>query len=218
MTTPLVRLTDSGLYCEVGNFYIDPWKPVERALTTHAHADHARTGSNRYLAAIAGERLLRTRLGENIDLQTLRYEETVTENGVLISFHPAGHVLGSAQIRLEHHGEIWVISGDYKCEPDATCDTFIPVRCHTFITESTFGLPIYRWQPQREVFDDINRWWNSNKERGRGSMILAYSLGKAQRVLAGIDATIAQSGRMELSNVSLVRTARVASHCLRQSR
>ena len=190
MAAPLVRLTDSGLFCEAGSFHIDPWKPVERALITHAHADHARTGSQSYLAAEPGELLLRTRLGQTIDLQTLAYEETLTENGVLISFHPAGHVLGSAQIRLEHQGEVWVISGDYKCESDATCGTFTPVRCHTFITESTFGLPIYRWQPQREIFDQINTWWNHNREHGRGSMILAYSLGKAQRVLAGIDATI----------------------------
>ena len=112
------------------------------------------------------------------------------ERGCSILFHPAGHVLGSAQIRLEHDGEVWVISGDYKCESDATCETFVPVRCHTFITESTFGLPIYRWQSQREIFDQVNAWWNHNREQGRGSLILAYSLGKAQRVLAGIDAGI----------------------------
>jgi putative mRNA 3-end processing factor len=110
--------------------------------------------------------ILKSRLGADINIDGLEYGERVVHNGVTISLHPAGHVLGSAQVRMEHEGEIWVASGDYKVEPDATCAPFEPVRCHTFITESTFGLPIYRWDPQQEVFDDINAWWRRNADEG----------------------------------------------------
>src|SRR5437763_8363801 len=146
----MVVVRKEGLYCVPGDFYIDPWRPVDRAVITHAHADHARVGHGHYLASRAGENVLRARLGE-IRLDALDYGERITHNGVTISLHPAGHVLGSAQVRLECGGEVWVASGDYKVEPDTTCAPFEPVRCHTFITESTFGLPIYRWQPQAEV-------------------------------------------------------------------
>src|SRR6478672_672030 len=157
----MVVARPEGLYCVPGHFYIDPWRPVERAVITHAHADHARVGHGHYLASKAGEGVLKARLGD-ILLETLPYGERVTHNGVTISLHPAGHVLGSSQVRLEHDGEVWVASGDYKVEGDATCDAFEPVRCDVFITESTFGLPIYQWQPQDEVFADINDWWRRN--------------------------------------------------------
>jgi len=189
----LVIERPEGLYCPPGDFYIDPWRPVDRAVITHAHGDHARAGNAHYLAAAPSEGVLRSRLGE-ITLQTLRYGETIEHHGVRLSLHPAGHVLGSAQVRLEHGGQVWVASGDYFVsgpgDLNTTCDPFEAVRCDCFITESTFGLPIYRWCPQREVFDDINNWWRSNVEAGRASLLMGYSFGKAQRILAGVDASI----------------------------
>jgi putative mRNA 3-end processing factor len=185
----LVVARKEGLYCVPGDFYIDPWRPVARAVITHAHADHARTGHGHYLAAAAGEGVLRSRLGE-ITLQTLAYGESVTHNGVKITLHPAGHVLGSAQVRMEYGGEVWVASGDYKVQPDVTCAPFEPVRCDTFITESTFGLPVYRWQTPQAVFDEINAWWRENAANGRASVLYCYSFGKAQRILTGVDPAI----------------------------
>jgi putative mRNA 3-end processing factor len=193
----LVIERPEGLYCPPGGFFIDPWRPVERAVITHAHADHARPGHSHYLAAAPAEGVLRSRLGE-ITLQTLAYGEAIDHHGVRLSLHPAGHVLGSAQVRLEHGGRVWVASGDYFLsgadadarESNPTCAPFEPVRCDCFITESTFGLPIYRWRPQRELFDDINRWWQGNLDAGRASLLMGYSFGKAQRILAGIDPSI----------------------------
>jgi putative mRNA 3-end processing factor len=143
-------------------------------------------GSQHYLCAQEGERVLRARLGD-IHLTTLPYGETKTINGVAVSLHPAGHILGSAQIRLEHKGQVCVVTGDYKIEPDPTCTPFELVKCHTFVTESTFALPAYRWQPQQTVFDDINTWWQANAAAGKASLVFAYALGKAQRVLRGLD-------------------------------
>jgi putative mRNA 3-end processing factor len=178
-----------GLYCPAGDFYIDPWRPVESAVITHGHSDHARVGHTRYLAHANSVGILRSRLGE-ITLQTLPYGEPIMHNGVRISLHPAGHVLGSAQVRVEHGGEVWVASGDYKLEDDGTCAPFEPVRCHTFITESTFGLPIYRWPSQVELLADINQWWRGNAAAGRASVLFCYAFGKAQRILHGVDASI----------------------------
>jgi putative mRNA 3-end processing factor len=195
----LVIERPQGLYCPPGDFYIDPWRPVDRAVITHAHADHARVGHGHYLASCEGEGVLRSRLGE-ITLQTLAYGEVVEHRGVRISLHPAGHVLGSSQVRLEHAGQVWVASGDYfvsgaspgfgEAEANPTCSAFEPVRCHCFITESTFGLPIYRWQPQAALFADVNAWWAANAAAGRASLLMGYSFGKAQRLLAGVDAAI----------------------------
>mgnify|MGYP002779389888 CR=1 FL=1 len=182
----LLRMTSSGLYCEAGGFHIDPWRPVDRAVITHGHGDHARWGSHAYLGTSEGSRVLRTRLGADAIIQSLDWNHTLDINGVRLSFHPAGHILGSAQVRVEYEGEVWVVSGDYKTEPDGTCTPFEPVRCHTFITESTFGLPIYRWEPQGEVFDEIARWWAENRDAGRASVLFGYALGKAQRLLAGL--------------------------------
>ena len=190
-----------GLYCPPGDFYIDPWRPVERAVITHAHADHARRGHGRYLAAAPAEGVLRARLGDEIALQTLAYGEAIEHHGVRVSLHPAGHVLGSAQVRLEHGGRVWVASGDYYVagdsadarEDNATCTPFEPVRCHCFITESTFGLPIYRWRPQAELFAAIDAWWRRNAEAGRASLLLGYSFGKAQRILPASTARSARS-------------------------
>jgi putative mRNA 3-end processing factor len=184
----LVVVQPEGLYCPQGDFYIDPWRPVARAVITHAHGDHARPGHAHYLATQASEHVLKTRLGE-IALQTLRYGESVVQNDVTVSLHPAGHVLGSAQVRLEHRGEVWVVSGDYKLEAEATCAPFEPLRCHTFVSESTFGLPIYRWRPQAEILLDIAAWWRRNAQAQRPSVLFCYAFGKAQRILAGLRAT-----------------------------
>lgn len=186
----LVIARPEGLYCPPGDFYIDPWRPVRRAVITHAHGDHARWGMDGYLAAAPSEGILRARLGAEIALQTLPYGESLEHHGVRLSFHPAGHVLGSAQVRLEHRGQVWVASGDYKVEPDGTCEPFEPVPCHTFITESTFGLPIYRWPAQAEVFREINDWWRANAAVGRASVLFCYAFGKAQRILHGLDPSI----------------------------
>ncbi len=186
----LIVARPEGLYCAAGDFYIDPWKPVARAVITHAHADHARTGHGHYLAHSHSEGTLRTRLGQAINLQTLAYGEAITHHGVRLSLHPAGHVLGSAQVRLEHGGRVWVASGDYKTQADGTCPPFEPVACDTFITESTFGLPIYRWPTQQTLNAEINDWWRSNADAGRTSVLFCYAFGKAQRILHGVDAGI----------------------------
>ena len=189
----LVVLRPEGLYCPQGDFHIDPWRPVPRAVITHAHADHARRGHQAYLCSAPGAGVLRERLG-GINLQALDYGKRIDMNGVAVSLHPAGHVLGSAQVRIEHRGQVWVASGDYFVsgagDANASCTPFEPVRCHTFITESTFGLPVYRWRPQAELMAEIDRWWQGNAEVGRASLLLAYSFGKAQRVLTGVDAGI----------------------------
>ena len=189
----LVIERPEGLYCPPGDFYIDPWRAVPRAVITHAHADHARAGHGQVLATAVSEGVLRQRLGA-ITLQGLAYGEVVNHHGVRVSLHPAGHVLGSAQVRLEHGGQVWVVSGDYfrsaHDETNPTTPPFEPLRCHCFITESTFGLPVYRWRPHAEVLAEINTWWAANAAAGRPSLLLAYSLGKAQRVLAGVDAGI----------------------------
>jgi putative mRNA 3-end processing factor len=183
----LLRADENGLWCEEGGFYIDPWAPVGKALITHAHSDHARPGSGAYLCAAPCAPVLRARLGVDYLIQTLPYGETLGVGDVSVSFHPAGHVLGSAQIRVEHRGEVWVVSGDYKLTPDATCTPFEPVRCDTFVTESTFGLPIYRWEPEATIAAAIHDWWRSNRERGKCSVIFGYPLGKSQRLLAALD-------------------------------
>jgi putative mRNA 3-end processing factor len=185
----LIVQKPQGLYCPQGDFYIDPWRPADRAVITHAHADHARTGHGHYLAHTQAQGVMRSRLGA-INLQPIEYGEEVIHNGVRISLHPAGHVLGSSQVRLEYEGQVWVASGDYKVAPDATCAPFEPVRCDTFITESTFGLPIYRWQDDKEVFAQINAWWAANAAQGKASVLCCYSFGKAQRILSGVDASI----------------------------
>ena len=178
----LIQFTSSGIYCKQAGLYIDPWKPVDRAVITHAHSDHARTGHNYYLAHADSERILRYRLGP-IELQTLPYNNKIEINGVSISLHPAGHITGSAQVRLEYKGEVWVVSGDYKVKADGICTPFEPVPCQHFITESTFGLPIYNFPTNQEVNDQMNAWVCQNASEGINSVIIAYALGKSQRVL-----------------------------------
>lgn len=189
----LIVLRAQGLYCPAGDFYIDPWRPVNRAVITHAHADHARRGHAHYLCSAAGAGLLRARLGD-VSLQALAWGEAVVLGGVRLSLHPAGHVLGAAQVRIEHRGQVWVASGDYFVsgagDSNPSCAAFEALRCHCFITESTFGLPVYRWRPQAEIFAEVNAWWQRNADAQRPSLLMAYSLGKAQRLLAGVDASI----------------------------
>lgn len=181
----LIDFTDKGLYCAAGDFYIDPWRPVDRAVITHAHSDHARAGSKHYLCHHLSLPILQLRLGQHA-YQSVDWNESVWINGVRISLHPSGHIIGSAQIRVEHKGEVWVVSGDYKTENDGISGAFEPVPCHTFITESTFGLPVYRWQSQEVIFEQMRAWIGNNQQQDRASMLIAYSLGKAQRILQAI--------------------------------
>jgi putative mRNA 3-end processing factor len=186
----LLRLTERGLYCEAGDFHVDPWAPVDRAVVTHAHGDHLAWGCRAYLTSVEGSGVLRSRLPPEAAVSGLRWGEAETVRGVRVSLHPAGHILGSAQVRMEHAGEVWVVSGDYKTDPDPTTTEFEPVRCHTFVTESTFGLPIYRWPPQQQILREINDWWRGNQAAGKASLLYGYALGKAQRLLAGLDPEI----------------------------
>jgi putative mRNA 3-end processing factor len=176
--------TAAGLFCAAGGFHVDPWGAVDRAIITHAHGDHARPGSAAYLCAEPCGPLLRRRFGEEVPVETLPYGERTRIGDVTVSFHSAGHVLGSAQIRIEGRDGVWVVSGDYKRAADPTCAPFEPLACDTFITESTFGLPIYRWDPVATVIDDIMGWWARNGAEGRTSILFCYTLGKAQRLLA----------------------------------
>jgi putative mRNA 3-end processing factor len=180
----VLQETERGLYCPDGDFFIDPWQPVPRALITHAHGDHARPGSEAYLCTPGTAALLQRRLGPDTTLQTVEYGGRMRLGAIDVSFHPAGHVLGSAQIRLEGTAGVWVVAGDYKRASDPTCAPFEPVRCDTFITESTFGLPIYRWDNTAVIMQDILAWWDANREAEKTSVIFCYTLGKAQRLLA----------------------------------
>ena len=191
---PLLVPSDRGLWCAAGDFHVDPWRPVERAVVTHGHADHARRGSAAYLAAPSGVPVLRARLGAAARIEALPFGERRRLGEVDVSLHPAGHLLGSAQVRIEHRGEVWVVSGDYKTAPDASCEPFSAVRCHVFVTESTFGLPVFHWRPQEEVLAEIAAWWRDNAAGGRPSVVFAYALGKAQRLLAGLAAYGAGAG------------------------
>lgn len=186
----MLKFDNNGIYCPQADVYIDPWRPVNRCIVTHAHSDHARWGSRHYLCHHHTLPFLRLRLGQDVPAQSIDYNEPVTMNGVTISLHPAGHIIGSAQVRLEYKGEIWVVSGDYKLQNDTTCTPYESVRCHHFITESTFGLPIYHFPEPDEVHQDINDWWRSNAAEGRNTVITGYALGKAQRILQHLDTTI----------------------------
>ncbi|NVK50769.1 MAG: ligase-associated DNA damage response exonuclease [Cyclobacteriaceae bacterium] len=186
----LLELTDSGLYCPPAGIFIDPWRSVDNAVITHAHSDHARWGMKKYLAHHHSAEVMKLRLGSEINLETIDYGEVKMVNGVKISLHPAGHIPGSSQVRLEYKGRIAVVSGDYKVEDDGLSVPFEPIKCHEFVSECTFGLPIYKWEPQEEIFNQINSWWRDNASEGRNSVLLAYSLGKAQRILKYLDFSI----------------------------
>lgn len=185
----MLKFTKRGIYCPRANIYIDPWEPVGRAVVTHGHSDHARWGMGRYLCHPHTAAILRLRLGATIAIQELEYGEAITVNGVRISLHPAGHIIGSAQVRLEYGGEVWVISGDYKLISDGISVPYEPLRCHSFVTESTFGLPIYRFPEPASVLSEINQWWRQNAADGFNTVLLAYALGKSQTVLHHLDTT-----------------------------
>lgn len=182
---PLIEFTGKGLYCPQGDFYIDPWSPVNKAVITHGHSDHARFGHKAYLSHPFTKIIMQARLGNN-HYETLQWNEALNINGVKLSLHPAGHIIGSSQVRLEYNGEVWVFTGDYKLEDDGISTAFEPIKCNVFITESTFGLPIYNWKPQETVFDEMQQWIQLNRQAGKNSIILGYSLGKAQRILKAI--------------------------------
>ena len=186
----LLEFTDRGIYCEQANVYLDPWKPVDKAIISHGHSDHAYFGHKQYLSTTGAMPVIKHRLYLQDNIQTLEYGEVLNINGVDFSFHPAGHIPGSAQIKVEYKGEVWVFSGDYKRQHDGISVPFEPVKCHVFITESTFGLPVYKWKPQKEVFDEVNDWWRKNQSQGKTSVIAGYTLGKAQRILKNIDPSI----------------------------
>ncbi len=201
----VLSVTDQGIYCAAGDFHIDPWRPVDRALITHGHADHARPGHRAYLATHAAAPVIRHRLGD-VRMETIGYGEARRIGDASVSFHPAGHVPGSAQIRVEVAGQVWVASGDYKTAPDGLSEPFEPVPCHGFITECTFGLPVFSWAPQAQVMSDIDAWWAANAAEGRASVLGAYSLGKAQRILANVDNAIGPiltHGAIEATNAVL---------------
>ena len=215
----VLQFTDRGIYCPAGDFYIDPWKPVDRALITHGHADHARPGMAAYLATPSAKPVMQMRLGDDANIETQPYDSKVRIGGADISFHPAGHVPGSAQIKVSVDGQSWVVSGDYKTVDDGLSEPFEPIKCHAFISECTFGLPVFNWTPQGELAQQINTWWSSNKSEGRYSLLGAYALGKAQRLLTTVDAStgpILTHGAIENTNevlraqgISLPETIRV---------
>ncbi|MHA7055772.1 ligase-associated DNA damage response exonuclease [Aquimarina sp. M1] len=188
---PLLAFTEKGIYCEAAKVYLDPWKPVNKAIITHGHADHSRWGHKQYITHHTNVPIIKHRLGD-INVSGKNYNETFFINNVKFSFHPAGHIIGSSQIRVEHKGEVWVFTGDYKIENDGVAIPYEPIQCHTFITECTFGLPAFKWTPQTEVFKDINQWWAENKAEGKTSILFGYSLGKAQRLLKYLNPEIGQ--------------------------
>ena len=189
MNTPLLAFNQNGIYCAQADVYLDPWRPVTNAIITHGHADHSRWGHKKYITHHTNVAIIKHRLGD-INVSGKDWNETFTINGVKFSFHPAGHIIGSAQIRVEFKGEVWVFTGDYKTEDDGVAVPYDVVKCHTFITECTFGLPAFTWIPQQQVMADINSWWQKNKEDGRTSVLFGYSLGKAQRLLKHLDPSI----------------------------
>lgn len=178
-----IKFTKKGIYCIPGNFYLDPWYPVEYAIISHGHADHAKWGNKHYLCHNDSKAILQHRIGQDISIESLGYNQPKNINGVQVSFFPAGHIIGSAQIRLEYKGYVIVFSGDYKTQPDFLTTPFEPVKCHEFITESTFGLPVYKWKDEKELQQELQNWVLQNQQNNRTSVFLGYSLGKAQRIL-----------------------------------
>jgi len=213
----MVVVRKEGLYCVPGDFYIDPWRPVDRAVITHAHGDHARWGHSHYLASSKSVNILKSRLGADINIEGLDYGKRVVHNGVTISLHPAGHVLGSSQIRMEHEGEIWVASGDYKVEPDATCEPFEPVRCHSFITESTFGLPIYRWDARRTSMTTSTAGGARMRKRAAPASCTPMPSARPSGCCPAWIRRSARSSATARSSRSTASTATAASTCRRPS-
>ena len=209
MTIPLIETRPEGLYCPPGDFYIDPWRGVKTAVITHAHGDHARWGSHLYHCTETSEALIRIRLGQ-VTIEAHPYGAPFEINGVHVSFHGAGHILGSAQVRLEYQGDVWVFTGDYKRSPDPSCEPFEVVPCNTLVTEATFALPVYRWPAGPEVALQILAWWDNNRAAGKTSVLLCYSLGKAQRILAELHGLTNRTVHLHGAAVKLVQAYREA--------
>ena len=186
----VLEIKPEGIYCPAGGFYIDPRGKVNKAVITHAHSDHARTGHGSYLCSDSCLSLLKIRLGENQKMESIPFGKMIKIGSANVSLHPAGHILGSAQIRVEVRGQVWVVSGDYKPQADQTCEAFELVTCHGFISECTFGLPVYRWMEEHKIYKEVNEWWQKNAKEERPSLLFAYSLGKAQRILSGLESGI----------------------------
>ena len=217
MKPPLLQFTNKGIYCAAADVYLDPWRPVDKALITHGHSDHSRWGHKQYITHNDNVPIIKHRLGD-IHVSGVRFRESVNINNVHFSFHPAGHIPGSSQIRVVYKGEVWVFTGDYKTENDGISVPYEPVKCHTFITECTFGLPAFKWTPQKEVFKDINQWWSENKAEGKTSILFGYSLGKAQRIMKlveGLDEILVHNAiyhtnnALEASGIVLPKTQRL---------
>ena len=183
----LITFTNKGIYCPQGKFYIDPWRPVDLAVITHGHADHARWGMKKYLCHHFTKPILHKRISEDIECQSVEYGEIININGVKVSLHPAGHIIGSAQIRLEYKGYVSVVSGDYKVQDDGLSTPFELVKCNEFVTESTFGLPIYNWLEVDDLNKKMQNWVLRNKENQKTSVFIGYSLGKAQRIMKAVE-------------------------------
>ena len=214
----MLTLTKKGLYCRAGDFYIDPSGAVDTAVVTHAHSDHARRGSKKYYCALSGTGLIKARLGKNIVVGGVPYGENFWLGPVKVSFHPAGHILGSAQVRLEYDGEVWLASGDYKRESDPTCEPFEVVPCDVFVTEATFGTPTYVWKKNSNVAEEIAQWWKQNAAKGTNSVLFAYSLGKTQRVLGILEPyakkkIYCHSAARELNQCYESQGIKLAPHC-----
>lgn len=188
----LLHVTSSGIFCPLGDFYIDPWKPVDNAIITHAHADHARIGHRNYLVHKDSVNLIRYQIGPYLQCQAVDYGETIYKNGVKVSLHPAGHIPGSAQVRIEYKGEVWVFSSDIKLSSDGMSTEYESIKCHALVSEGTFGLPLFNWEDQNVVFDSINNWWAKNKANNKTSVLVCNAVGKAQRVLRNLDPKIGE--------------------------
>lgn len=189
MPAPLLIFNNKGIYCPQADVYIDAWRPVDKCIVTHGHSDHSRRGHKKYITHHNNIPIIEHRLG-SLNATGKNWGESFTVNGVKFSLLPAGHIPASAQVRAEYKGEVWVFTGDYKIENDGLSEAFEPVKCDTFITECTFGLPAFSWEPQADVFEEINRWWAENQATGKTSILFGYSLGKAQRLLKHLDTSI----------------------------
>lgn len=215
----MIQFTSNGIYCPEGDFYIDPWRPVERAIITHAHSDHARRGMGSYLSTPMTAAVMRQRISPDIQVSAIEYGQSILINGVKVSLHPAGHIPGSAQIRLEKKGYVTVVSGDYKVQNDGISMPVEPLCCHEFVTESTFGLPAFRWKPHEDLFTEIKNWWIANNQSGKNSVLIAYSLGKAQRLVKYLSdcGRIIVHGAIYSMNQVLINAGLNISHCERVS-
>ena len=186
---PLLEFTSKGIYCAQADVFLDPWRGVDKAIISHGHSDHARWGSKQYITHEINVPIIQHRLG-NISVTAKKYGETFSVNGVQFSLYPAGHVPGSSQIRVEYRGEIWVFTGDYKIQKDGISTPLEIIKCHTFITECTFGLPVFSWLEPKIIHDEINQWWANNHAEQTTSLLMGYSLGKIQRLLKHLDPSI----------------------------